>query len=186
MEIKDVLKEAEDGMKRAVDHCRIELTKTRTGRASASMLDSIHVDYYGTPTPLSQVASVSTPDATMILVQPWEKTMVGPIERAIMAANIGLNPNNDGTVIRLPVPPLTEERRREIAKHAKHILEESKVGIRNARRDAMERLKKAEKEEHLSEDLRRGAEDEVQKLTDKYSAEADHLFEVKEKEIMTV
>lgn len=186
MAINDILKAAEEAMSKAVDHARIELARIRTGRASASMLDSVHVDYYGSPTPLSQVANVSTPDASMIMVQPWEKALVGPIERAILAANLGLTPNNDGTVIRLSVPPLTEERRRDIAKQAKHIVEESKVGVRNARRDAIERLKKAEKEENLSEDLRRGGEDDVQKLTDKYTAEIDRLFEVKEKEIMTV
>lgn len=186
MEINDVLNSSEEAMMKAVDHARIDLSKIRTGRASTGMLDSVMVDYYGAPTPLSQVANISTPDASMILVQPWEKTMVGPVERAIMAANLGLTPNNDGSVIRLSVPPLTEERRREIAKQAKHIVEESRVGVRNARRDAMERLKKAEKEAHLSEDLRRGAEDSVQKLTDKYIAEIDHLFEAKEKEIMTV
>lgn len=186
MAINDVLNASEEAMKKAVDHARIDLSKIRTGRASTSMLDSIQVDYYGSPTPLSQVANVSTPDAAMILVQPWEKTMVGPIERAIMAANLGITPNNDGSVIRLSVPPLTEERRRDIAKQARHIVEESKVGVRNARRDAMERLKKAEKEESLSEDLRRGGEDDVQKLTDKYIAEIDQLFEAKEKEIMTV
>ena len=186
MEVKTVLHGAEDGMKRAVEHARIELTKIRTGRASVSMLDSVQVDYYGTMTPLTQVANLSTPDATVIVVQPWEKTMLEPIEKAILAANLGLTPGNDGQVIRLPIPPLTEERRKEIAKHAKQIAEESKVGVRNARREAMEQLKKAEKEEHLSEDLRRDAEIDVQELTDKYVGEIDTVYQAKEKEIMTV
>ena len=186
MEVKTILNEAEEGMKRALDHAHIELSKIRTGRASVSMLDSVHVDYYGSMTPLSQIANVSTPDATVIMVQPWEKTMVGPIEKAILAANLGLTPNNDGQVIRLAVPPLTEERRRDIAKHAKQIAEESKVGVRNSRREAMESLKKAEKEEHLSEDLRRDGEIDVQSLTDKYIAEIDKVYEAKEKDIMTV
>ena len=186
MEVKKILQEAEEGMKRAVEHAHVELSKIRTGRASVSMLDSVSVDYYGSMTPLSQVANVSTPDATVIIVQPWEKTMVAPIEKAILAANLGLTPNKDAQVIRLAIPPLTGERRKEIAKHARQIAEESKVGVRGVRRDAMEQLKRAEKEEHLSEDLRRDGESDVQSLTDKYIAEIDRVYEAKEKDIMTV
>lgn len=186
MEISEIISSAKAGMDKAVDHARIELNKIRTGRASVSMLDSVQVDYYGAMTPLSQVATVSTPDATVIVVQPWEKNMVQPVERAIQAANLGLTPNNDGSVIRLAIPPLTEERRREIAKQAKSVAEDSKVGVRNARREAMEKLKKAEKDEHLSEDLRRGGEEDVQKITDKYIAEIEEMFAAKEKDIMTV
>jgi ribosome recycling factor len=186
MEVKEILHFAEDGMKKAIDHCHIELAKIRTGRASTSLLDSVRVDYYGSPVPLSQVASISTPDATVIVVQPWEKNMIGPIDRAIQAANLGLNPTNDGTLIRLPIPPLTEERRRDLVKMVKKVAEESKVGVRNARRDAMDMLKHAEKDEHMSEDLRKGAESDVQKLTDKYIGEVDHIVGEKEKDIMTV
>ena len=186
METKEILNTAKESMERAIEHAQIEMTKIRTGRATTSMLDSVQVDYYGTMTPLAQVATLSTPDATVVVVQPWEKTMLGPIERAIQAANLGLNPSSDGSVIRLPIPPLTEERRREIAKHAKQVAEESKVGVRNARREAMEKLKKAEKEEHLSEDLRRSGEEEVQKLTDKFIEEVEKVYAAKEKDIMTV
>ncbi len=186
MEVSQILREAEDGMKKALEHATIEFNRIRTGRASTSMLDSIQVDYYGTPTPLSQVASVATPDATVITVQPWEKGMLDPIERAINAANLGLTPNNDGSMIRLPIPPLTEERRRDIAKQAKSIAEESKVGVRNARREAMDSLRRAEKEEHLSEDLRRDGEIDVQNLTDRYVEKIEALYSAKEKDIMTV
>lgn len=186
MDVSQILKHAEEGMIKAVEHAAIEFNKIRTGRASTSMLDAVQVDYYGTPTPLAQVASLATPDATVVTVQPWEKAMLEPIERAINAANLGLTPNNDGTTIRLPIPPLTEERRRDIAKQAKAVAEESKVGVRNARREAMESLKKAEKDEHLSEDLRRDAENDVQELTDRYVTKVDDLFKAKEKDIMTV
>ena len=186
MEVKQILKAAEDVMQKAVEHCHIEFAKIRTGRASTNLLDGIRVDYYGEMVPLSQVASVSTPDATMILVQPWEKKLVSVIDRAIMAANLGLNPTSDGTVIRLPIPPLNEERRRELAKVARKIAEDSRVGVRNARRDAMDTLKKAEKEEHMSEDMRKGGEDDVQKLTDRYIEEVDRVLAEKEKDIMAV
>ena len=186
MEVSQILKNAEAGMRKAIEHAEIEMNKIRTGRASTSIVDSVQVDYYGTMTPLSQVASVATPDATVVTVQPWEKNLLEAIERAINAANLGLTPNNDGNMIRLPIPPLTEERRREIAKQAKNVAEESKVGVRNARRDAINELKKAEKEEHLSEDLRRDGENDVQALTDRYVKMIEDLFDAKEKEIMTV
>src|SRR5688500_7832406 len=131
MEIKEILHDAEEAMKKAIEHCSIEFGRLRSGRASTSLLDAVRVDYYGQMVPLTQVSSVTTPDATQILVQPWEKNMIGPIEKAINAANIGLNPTNDGTTIRLPIPPLTEERRRELAKMAKKVSEDSKVGVRN-------------------------------------------------------
>lgn len=186
MEIKEILNVTDETMRKALDHMRIELSKIRTGRASTAMLDSIHIDYYGAQSPLSQIANVSTPDAASIVVQPWERNMLEPIERAILAANLGLTPSNDGQVIRLSIPPLTEERRRDIAKQAKAIAEESKVGVRSARRDAIELLRKAEKEEHMSEDLRRDGEIDVQTLTDKYVTEIDQLLASKEKDIMTV
>lgn len=186
MEVKQILATAEEGMKRAIDHMRIELGKIRTGRANPAVLDSVRVDYYGSQVPISQIASITTPDATMIVVQPWEKNMIGPIDRAIQMANLGLNPTNDGTVIRLPIPPLTEERRRDLAKGARKVAEDSRVGVRNARRDAMDDLRRAEKEEHMSEDMRKGGEEDVQKLTDKYIAEVDKIYIEKEKDIMSV
>lgn len=186
MEVKQILTSTEGEMKKALEHCHVEFGKIRTGRASTSLLDSVRVDYYGQMVPLSQVATVTTPDATMILVQPWEKNLVPPIDRAIQAANLGLNPTNDGTIIRLPIPPLTEERRRELAKVAKRVAEDTKVGVRNARRDAMDLLKKAEKEEHMSEDMRKGGEADVQKLTDKYIEEVDRFLADKEKDILSV
>lgn len=186
MDIKQILSTAEQEMKKAVDHCHIELAKIRTGRASTSLLDAVRVDYYGQMVPLSQVASVTTPDATMIVVQPWEKKLVPMIDRAIQQANIGINPTSDGTVLRLPIPPLNEERRRELVKMSKKVAEDSKIGVRNARRDAMEALKRAEKDEHMSEDVRKGGEADVQKLTDRYIDEVDRTLAEKEKDIMTV
>jgi len=186
MDVKEILHHAEEQMHKAVEHCQIELAKLRTGRASASMLDSVRVEYYGNMSRLADVATVSTPDATMIVVQPWEKNLVGAIDRAIQAANLGLNPTNDGIVIRVPIPSLTEERRKDIVKMAKKYAEDSRVGVRNARREAMEALKRAEKEINLSEDARKGAEGDVQKLTDRYIADVDRVLAEKEKDILTV
>lgn len=186
MEVNQILKDAEAAMQKAVEHCMIEFGKLRTGRASVSLIDSVRVDYYGSLVPVSQVASVSAPDATQIIVQPWEKKLISPIERAIQAANIGLNPANDGTIIRLPVPPLTEERRKDLVKVARKIAEDSRIGVRNARRDAIELLKKSEKADHLSEDARKSAEGDVQKLTDRYIGEVEKHFTDKEKDIMSV
>ncbi|MGB9772404.1 MAG: ribosome recycling factor [Bacteroidota bacterium] len=184
--IKDVLKDAEDRMHKAVEAVRQELAKIRTGKATTALLDSIKVDYYGTIVPLHQIANVSTPDVHLITVTPWEKAMIPVIEKAILNANLGLNPANDGTMIRVPIPPLSEERRRELVKLVKRFGEEGKVAIRNVRRDANEHLKRAEKEEHLSEDERKRGEAEVQKITDKYIKEVEILLELKEKEIMEV
>ena len=183
---KDILKNAEDRMKKAAEVVRDELVKIRTGKATTALLDGIKVDYYGTPTPLQQVANVSTPDVHSIAVQPWEKSMIQPIEKAIQAANLGLNPTTDGTLVRVPIPPLNEERRRELVKLVKKFGEDGKVAIRNIRRDAIEHLKKAEKGEHMSEDERKRGEQEAQKLTDKATKDIDHLLELKEKEIMEV
>jgi ribosome recycling factor len=158
----------------------------RTGRASASLLDDIRVIYYGAPTPLSQVATVNVPDARTIVIQPWEKNLIGDIEKAILQSGLGLNPTNDGIVVRVPIPPLNEERRRDIVKMCKKDAEESKVAVRNIRRDQMEALKKAEKEEHFSEDERIRAEEEVQKVTDKHVKMVDEILAKKEKEIMEV
>jgi ribosome recycling factor len=183
---KDILKNAEDRMKKAVEVVREELVKVRTGKATTVLLDGIKVDYYGTPTPLNKLANVSTPDVHTIAVQPWDKGSAQAIEKAILNANLGLNPINDGSIIRVPIPPLNEERRRELVKLVKKFGEEGKIAIRNVRRDAIEHLKKAEKEFHMPEDERKRSEQEAQKLTDKYIKEIDNLLAMKEKEIMEV
>lgn len=183
--IKKQLNDAQAHMDKTVDHCDAELVKIRAGKAMPSMLDGIVVDYYGSPTPISQVGTVNTPDARTIVVQPWEKSLLIPIERAIMEANIGLNPQNDGIQIRLNVPPLTEERRRDLVKKVKEEAERGRVSIRNIRKDANEKIKKL-KTEGVSEDEVKVGEGEVQKLTDSYIIKIDKLAEVKEKDIMTV
>lgn len=184
--VKDILRETDNKMKKAVEVVRQEFIKIRTGKATTTLLDGIKIDYYGSLMPLNQVGTVSTPDIRMITVTPWDKAMIGPIEKAILAANIGLNPANDGTVIRVPVPPLNEERRKELVKLIKKFAEDGKVALRNVRRDAIEHLKKAEKEEHFSEDERKRGEEDVQKLIDKHIKEIDSLVVHKEKEIMEV
>ena len=183
--IKKQVSDAKAAMDRAIEHADNELNKIRAGKASPSMLDDVMVDYYGTPTPLSQVGSVNTPDARTIVIQPWEKTLLGAIEKAIMEANLGVNPQNDGVIIRINVPPLTEERRRELVKKAKGEAENGKVGVRNIRKDANEKIKKL-KSEGVSEDEIKTGEAEVQKLTDGYIVKVDQLAEAKEKDIMTV
>lgn len=184
--VKDILKNAEDRMKKAVEVVREELVRIRTGKATTALLDSVKVDYYGSLVPLKQVANVGTPDVHTITVQPWEKGMIGSVEKAILNANLGLNPANDGSLVRVPIPPLNEERRRELVKLVKKFGEEGKIAIRNVRRDAIEHLKKAEKDEHLSEDERKRGELEAQKLTDKYTKDIDSHLTTKEKEIMEV
>jgi ribosome recycling factor len=171
-------------MKKAVDHVQQQLSKVRTGRASATMLDNVKVEYYGEPTPISQVGSVSTPDARSILIQPWDRSALQGIEKAILAANLGVTPQNDGQVIRIMVPPLTEERRKDIVKQCKKMAEEGKLAVRNIRRDSNDELKVAEKSEHYSEDERKRGEDEVQKLTDKYVKDIDVILAAKEVEVM--
>jgi len=184
--VKKILQDAEQRMNKAVEVVREEFVKIRTGKATTVLLDGIKVDYYGTMTPLKQVANVSTPDAHTISVQPWEKTMIQPIEKAILNANLGLNPTTDGTMIRVPIPPLNEERRRELVKLVKKFAEDGKIAVRNVRRDAIEHLKKTEKEEHISEDERKRSEQDAQKLTDKHVKDIDTLVGMKEKEIMEV
>ncbi|NNF02133.1 MAG: ribosome recycling factor [Bacteroidia bacterium] len=188
MNIEDVKKFLE-GMKeelnKSISHLENELKKIRAGKASPGMVDGIQVDYYGNSTPLSQVANVNTPDAKTIVIQPWEKSMLEPIEKAIMQANIGFTPMNDGTVIRINVPPLTEERRKELVKMTKSEAEDTKVSVRNARRDANERVRAATKK-GLSEDLAKDAEDDIQKLTNSYIKKIDEHVDLKEKEIMTI
>lgn len=184
MPVKNIVDVAADSMKKAVEHVGSQLAKVRTGRASASILDNVKVEYYGEPTPVSQVGSVSTPDARSIMIQPWDRSVLGAMEKAILAANLGVTPQNDGQVIRINVPPLTEERRKDIVKQCKKIAEEGKLVVRNIRRDANEELKVAEKKEHFSEDERVRGEDDVQKATDKFVKEIDVILVAKEKEVM--
>lgn len=183
---KEILKQTEDKMHKAVEVVRQELVKIRTGKATTALLDGVKVEYYGAHMSLSQVANVSVLDVHTISVQPWDKNMVGPIEKAIQSANLGLNPISDGNVVRVPIPPLNEERRKDLVKLVKKFAEEGKIAVRNIRRDAIEHLKKSEKQEHFSEDDRKRAETEVQKMTDKYVKEVDALVVIKEKEIMEV
>ena len=184
--VKQILKETEERMVKAVEKVRNELVHIRTGKATTALLDGIKVDYYGTPMPLHQVANISTPDVHTISVQPWDKSMTVPIEKAILNANLGFNPINDGNLIRVPIPPLNEERRKELVKLAKKFAEDGRVAVRNVRRDGIEHLKKAEKQEHFSEDERKRGEQEIQKMTDKHIKEIDVILEQKEKVIMEV
>lgn len=185
MEDKKILDAAREQMEKAIQHLEIELTKIRAGKANPAMLDNVLVEYYGTKVPISQTASINTLDARTLVIQPWEKSMLTPIEKAIQLANLGFNPQNDGAVIRIAVPPLTEERRKELVKMSKHIAEEAKIGIRNARKEAMEEIKKLQKN-GMPEDTAKTLEQKVQKLTDEYVAKCDKHLELKEKEIMTV
>ncbi len=179
-----LINETRSHMQKAVEHLEMELTKVRAGRANPSMLESVQVDYYGSMMPLSQVSNVSVSDARTIMVQPWEKSMLTPIEKAIRDANLGFNPQNDGVVIRISVPQLTEERRKDLVKKAKAEAEHAKVGIRNSRREANEHIKREGKS--VPEDVAKDIEDKVQKMTDQFIAAVDKHLEAKEKEIMTV
>ena len=178
--------EFEKKMKKTCDALEAQFATIRAGRANAAVLDQITVDYYGSPTPINQVASVTTPDAKTIAIQPWERSLIAKIEKAILDANIGLTPSNNGEIIRCLVPALTEDRRKELIKKAKAQGETSKVTIRNARRDGIELLKKAQKNDGLSEDGEKEGEDELQKATDKYVKKVDELIAAKEKDILTV
>jgi ribosome recycling factor len=176
---------AEDAMQKAINHLEAELTKIRAGKANPQMLDGIVVDYYGSPTPINQIGNISVMDARTISIQPWEKNMLQPIERAIIASNIGINPQNDGNLIRLFLPPLTEERRKDLVKKSHGEGEHAKVAIRNIRRDAIESIKKAQKN-GLSEDASKDAENDIQELTDRYITLVDKHLSSKEKDIMAV
>jgi ribosome recycling factor len=184
-EVNLYLEEAQEMMEKALDHLQKELSKITTGKASPALVNGLQVSYYGTPTPMGQIANISTSDSRTIVIQPWEKSSLGPIERAIFEANIGITPMNDGEVVRLSIPPLTGERRKELVKRAKILSEDSKVGVRAARRDAMEGIKKAVKD-GFSEDLGKRSEEEVQDMTNKFIAKIDQVVELKEKDIMTV
>ena len=186
MTVADVKKNTEQKMQKSIETLKGNLAKVRTGRAHPGMLDHVQVDYYGTPTQISQVANVTLLDARTLGVQPWEKKMVAVVEKAIRESDLGLNPSTQGDVIRVPTPPLTEERRKEMVKLVKSEAEDGKIAIRNIRRDSNEALKKLLKDKTISEDDERRAQDDVQKLTDKFVAEVDKLVAEKEKEILTV
>jgi ribosome recycling factor len=184
--VKEILKEADDKMKKAVEVVRQELVKIRTGKATTTLLEGIKVDYFGTPMQLSHIGNVGVADIHTLTVTPYDKGMLEAAQKAIQSANLGLNPVRDGQIIRVPIPPLNEERRRELVKLTKKFGEDGKVAIRNVRRDAIEHLKKSEKAEHFSEDDRKKGETELQKMTDKATKDIDGLLVQKEKEIMEV
>jgi ribosome recycling factor len=186
MSIAEVRQSAEQKMQKSIESLRTSLAKVRTGRAHAGLLDHIHVDYYGTSVPIGQVANVIVQDARTLGVQPWEKKMVQVVDKAIRESDLGLNPSTSGDLIRVPMPPLSEERRRELTKVVKHEGEQAKVAVRNLRRDANEHLKKLVKDKEISEDDERRAVDDIQKLTDRFVVEIDSILDVKEREIMTV
>ena len=186
MAIKNLIADAKLRMDASVETVRRELATMRTGRASLAMLDGIRIDYYGTPTPLNQVGSLTTPDPTLITIQPWDPTLLPAIEKAIRSSDLDLNPQNDGKIVRIPVPSLTEERRKTLVKHAHRHAEEGRVAIRNVRRDANEHLKKLLKDSEISEDDEKHAEVEVQKLTDQHTEEINAALKKKEVEVMEV
>lgn len=184
--IADVKSKAGAGMSKALESFKRDLSKVRTGRASLSLLDDVRVDYYGTPTPLNQVGSMAVPEPRLITIQPWEKNLIGEIEKAILKADLGLNPTSDGQLIRLVFPPLTEERRKEMVKQVKRMGEDAKVAIRNVRRDANDTLKKLEKDKDITEDELKRGEKEVQDVTDDFVDRVDQVIEEKEKDLMEI
>ncbi|PYS48734.1 MAG: ribosome recycling factor [Acidobacteria bacterium] len=186
MTIKDEIAQIRKRMEKAIDDIRKELATIRTGRASISILDNIQIDYYGVPTPINQVAQLATPDPTLVTVQPYDVSLVGPIEKAIRASDLGLNPSNDGRLIRIPIPALTEERRKQLAKHVHRVLEEHRTAVRNIRRDGNEHLKKLLKDKHISEDDEKQSLAEIQRLTDDHIHKLEEVARKKEQEILTV
>lgn len=186
MSEKDVIKEARPRMETVIEDVRRKLATVRTGRAAVSLLDNVMVEYYGTPTPLNQVASVHVPEPQMLTVQPWDQTQLPIIEKAIRSADLGLNPSNDGKLVRIPIPPLTEERRKQLAKQVHEIAEDHRTAVRNIRRDSNDRLKKMLKDKTISEDAERDGLEEVQKLTNTYIGKIDELMKSKENEILSV
>ncbi|HWC76210.1 MAG TPA: ribosome recycling factor [Blastocatellia bacterium] len=186
MEIKEIINDAKRRMDSAVEDARKKLGAVRTGRASVSLLDNVQVEYYGTMMPLNQVATIHAPEPTMLTVQPFDPTQLGPLEKAIRASDLGLNPANDGKLIRVPIPPLTEERRKQMVKVVHDIAEEHRTAVRNIRRDSNDQLKKMLKEKTISEDAEKDGLDQVQKLTDQHIGKINEVSEHKEKEVMTV
>jgi ribosome recycling factor len=186
MNEKDVVRETRPRMEGAVDDFRRKMATIRTGRAATSILDTVMVDYYGTPTPLNQMASVHAPEPQMLTVQPWDQTQIGAVEKAIRGADLGLNPSNDGKLVRVPIPPLTEERRKQLAKQIHELAEDHRTAVRNVRRDANDRLKKMLKDKTISEDAERDSLQEIQKLTDSHIGRIDELARTKEQEVLSV
>ncbi len=184
--MNSIIQNSEERMKKSIISLDTEFNSFRTGRASASLFDKIRVDSYGQPTPLSQIASISVPEARLIVIQPWDKSLLNSIEKALLKSELSVNPNNDGKLIRINIPPLTEERRKDLVKLAKNTAESSRVAIRNIRRDGIEDLKKLEKQKEISEDQLKIGQDTIQKLTDKYVAEINSILDKKEHEIMEV
>jgi ribosome recycling factor len=178
--------ETEQRMKKTIETLKKDFSRVRTGRASPQLLDGLSVDYYGTPTPINQVANISVPEARLIIIQPWEKSMVSVIEKAIQTSDLGLNPQSDGNAIRLPLPPLSEDRRKDLCKNCHKVSEDCKIAIRNIRRDSNEKLKKSEKDKEITQDDLKKGEDKIQKLTDSYIKLVDEQLAAKEKEIMEV
>lgn len=181
-----IIKDAKERMDKTIEAFRQEISQVRTGKATTQLLDGIRVDYYGSLSPLNQVANVSVVDAHTLSITPWDKTMVGPIDKAILTADLGLNPQNDGTNIKIPIPPLTEESRKDLVKLVKKYGEDSKIALRNIRRDANDKLRKLEQSKELSEDLRHDAETDVQKVTDNHTKTIDEMVVHKDKEIMEI
>jgi len=186
MEIQELLTREEGRMDKTIEALKHEFASIRTGRASTALLDKVMVDYYGTPSPINQVANVTAPEPRLILVKPWEKSMIGPIEKAVLQSDLGLNPSNDGDTIRLAIPQLTEERRKELVKVVSKKAEEAKVAVRNIRRDANDALKKEEKAKTITEDDAKQGQDKIQKLTDKRIKVIDDLKDKKEKDVLEV
>jgi len=184
--LDDILKTAEHKMTRSVDVLNTDLQSVRTGRATPALLDRIQVDYYGSPTPINGVANISAPEPRMVIVQPWDRTMLGPIEKAIQKSDLGINPTNDGSVIRLVLPQLTEDRRKDLVKQVHHRAEEARVAVRNCRRDALDQLRKAEKDGGVSTEDERRAQERLQKLTDQFVKRVDEVSRRKETEVMEV
>lgn len=183
---KQTIANAEERMKKSVEVFRHDLAGMKAGRATPALLDKLRVEAYGSPVPVNNVANIEVPDSRTLVIKPWDRTMIKAIEKAILTSDLGLNPNNDGVVIRLSIPAMTEDRRKEMVKVVHKRTEEERVAIRNIRRDANDQIKKSEKEKAISEDESKRAQDEIQKMTDKYVKEADHIMNLKEKEIMEV
>ncbi len=184
--IADIVRDAESRMKKAMDALQNNLGSIRTGRASPALVERIHVEQYGTTTPLNQLAGIAVPEARLLVIQPWDRGSIGPIERAILSSDIGLMPNNDGKVIRLSIPPLTEERRKQLVKQVGHVVEESKVAVRNIRRDAQHQARELLNKKEISEDDQRRGETELDNLTKKYVEETERIGQAKEQEILEV
>lgn len=184
--MKDVITKTRQGMEKSIESLKKDFTRVRTGRASVSLLDDVRIDYYGTPTPLSQVGTLAVPEPRLITITPWEKKLIPDIEKAILKSDLGLNPSSDGVLVRIVIPPLTEDRRKEMCKVLKRLGEESKIALRNIRRDGNDGLKKLEKDKEISEDDLKRGEKEIQELTDQYVKKVDETVAAKEKEVMEV